>query len=125
LTQYCQVSEVYREPLSATSLSIATTLDHNKVAIKKIYKEDLITGFQKRQAIQEFPLHCSLNHSNIVKGLEWSENDNEYVMVMEYMNNATYFQEKIDRVIIWPHLKFTTIEPDSSQERNQNEIIHY
>jgi len=97
LTQYCQVSEVYREPLSATSLSIATTLDHNKVAIKKIYKEDLITGFQKRQAVQEFPLHCSLNHSNIVKGLEWSENDNEYVMVMEYMNNATYFQEKIDR----------------------------
>jgi len=69
-----------------------------KVAIKKIYKEDLITDFQKRQAVQEFPLHCSLNHQNIVKGMEWSESDSEYMMVMEYMNKATYFQEKIDVV---------------------------
>jgi len=97
LAHYGLVSEVYREPLSATSLSIAIKKDQNeKVAIKKIYKEDLITDFQKRQAVQEFPLHCSLNHQNIVKGLEWSESDSEYMMVMEYMNKATYFQEKID-----------------------------
>jgi len=35
LTQYCQVSEVYREPLSATSLSIAMTAEDNTVSFKE------------------------------------------------------------------------------------------
>ena len=43
-------------------------------------------------------MHCSLNHENIVKGYEWCENDDEYMMEMEFMNKAEYFKEKIDVV---------------------------
>jgi len=32
-----------------------------------------------------------------VKGLEWAENSREYILIMEYMNNAEYFKEKIDQ----------------------------
>jgi len=51
---------------------------------------------QKKQAKQEFALHCSLKHENIVKAYEWSEDDSEYIMLMEYMNKPDYFREKID-----------------------------
>ena len=34
----------------------------------------------------------------IVKGQEWTENDSEYILVMEYMNDADYFKEKIETV---------------------------
>ncbi len=54
--------------------------------------------YQKTQAAQEFPLHCSLDHEMIVKGQEWTENDSEYILVMEYMNDADYFKEKIETV---------------------------
>ena len=57
-----------------------------------------MNDFQRRLAKQEFPLHCSLKHENIVKGLEWSESEEEYVMLMEYMNSPNYFREKIDVV---------------------------
>lgn len=66
--------------------------------IKQIFKEYLINDFLKTQGAQEFPLHCSLKHDNIVKGIEWSENDDEYILIMEYMNKAEYFETKIERV---------------------------
>jgi len=91
------VTEFYREPLAATSVSLGhIPSTHQKVAIKKIFKERLIDDFLKTQAAQEFPLHCSLNHENIVKGLEWSENEKEYILVMECTNHPDYFKEKID-----------------------------
>jgi len=55
-----------------------------------------VNEVQKKQAKQEFALHCSLKHENIVKAYEWSENDSEYIMLMEYMNKPDYFREKID-----------------------------
>lgn len=69
-----------------------------RVAIKKIFKKDLIGPYMKRQAAQEFPLHCSLKHENIVKAFEWCENEEEYTMEMEFMNKAEYLKDKIDVV---------------------------
>lgn len=66
--------------------------------IKETFKEYLFNDFQRAQAAQEFPLHCSFNNENIVKAYEWSENEKEYIMVMEHMNKADYFEEKIDQV---------------------------
>jgi len=98
LTNY-NVTEFYREPLAATSVSLGTLPSTDqKVAIKKIFKEHLVTDFLKTQAAQEFPLHCSLNHENIVKGIEWSENENEYIMVMECSSHPDYLKDKIDVV---------------------------
>jgi len=57
----------------------------------------LVNDFLKAQAAQEFPLHCSLKHDNIVKGFEWCEEETEYIMTMEFMNKGDYFEEKIDR----------------------------
>lgn len=81
-----------------------------------------MTDFQRKLAQQEFPLHCRLNHENIVKGLEWSENDQEYVILMEYMNQPNYFREKIDvvrHIVIMLLLTHNVvIEFDTGQERD-------
>ena len=71
------------------------------MAIKKIHKDRLINALQRKQASLEFPLHYSLTHNNIVKAYEYGETDSEYILVMEYMNRADYFKEKIDVVSIY------------------------
>ncbi len=68
------------------------------MAINKVHKEDLFTDLQRRQAAQEFPLHCSLHHDKIVKGYEWNETEKEYMIVMEFMNEASYFHDTIEVV---------------------------
>lgn len=86
-----------------------------------------MTDFQKAQAAQEFPLHCSLNHDNVVKGIEWSENDDEYILVMEYSNRADYFKEKIDVVTYQNpliHSNSSLIEPHTHKKRTKTKVFH-
>jgi len=97
LSLYRDIAEIYRVEMAPTSVSTAFRPGSGeKVAIKEIYKNELVNEFQKTQAAQEFPLHCSLDHETIVKGYEWTENDSEYILVMEWMNDADYFKEKIE-----------------------------
>jgi len=85
--------------------------------IKKIFKDKLVTNFLKEQARQEFPLHCSLNHTNIIKGLEWSENDDEYILVMECSNRPNYLKDKIQEVSLCKRSFInTTVEANSNQK---------
>jgi serine/threonine protein kinase len=108
LSLYKDIAEIYRVELAPTSVSTAFRPGNGeKVAIKKIYKNELVNDYQKTQAAQEFPLHCSLDHEMIVKGQEWTENDSEYILVMEYMNDADYFKEKIE----------TTLNPIKHEEK--------
>ena len=69
-----------------------------KVAIKKIYKEYLVNDFLKEQAKQECLLNCDLDHPNIAKAYEWFENDQEYSLVLEYVDKPTYLKDKIKTV---------------------------
>ena len=50
-------------------------------------------------ARKECTIHSQLDHENIVKLHEYSENDKEIVMFMEYCNDANYFDDKIMEVI--------------------------
>jgi len=97
ISKYCDLCEIYREELAPTSVSVATIQSTTqKVAIKKIYKNCLVNDFQKTQAVQECSLHHSLDHRNIVKAVEWGEDDDAYSLVLEYIDNPTYFKEKIE-----------------------------
>ena len=39
-----------------------------------------------------------MHHRNIVQAREYSEDDKFYSLMMEYCNDASYFEEKIDNV---------------------------
>ena len=116
LTQIADLKEVYCEEMAPTSISVGydssrqtvleftdpevlTTINQN-VAIKKIYKSALVNDYQRDLAGQEFPLHCHLKHTNVVQGYEWSEDEDQYMMLMEFMNKSAYFKDKIDQVTL-------------------------
>lgn len=95
--KYYNVREFYREELAPTSVSFANMWPSGeKVAIKKIFKDYLINDFLQHQALQECQLTCSLQHPNIVKAYEWCEDEKEYSLILEYVDKATYFKEKIE-----------------------------
>ncbi|MFS8160498.1 MAG: hypothetical protein ACMG6E_09905 [Candidatus Roizmanbacteria bacterium] len=45
-----------------------------------------------------------MKFENIVELYDYTENDEEIVLLMEYCNDANYFQEKIEEVSITPSL---------------------
>ena len=39
-----------------------------------------------------------MKHENVVELFDYTENDKEIVLLMEYCNDANYFEEKIEHV---------------------------
>jgi serine/threonine protein kinase len=41
-----------------------------------------------------------MKHENIVELYDYTENDKEIVLLMEYCNDANYFEQKLEEVIL-------------------------
>lgn len=61
-------------------------------------KEKLINEVQIGYARQECIIHSQLKHENVVELYDYTENDKEIVLLMEYCNDANYFEDKIENV---------------------------
>ena len=53
---------------------------------------------QHQYARQECIIQSQLSHENVVKLYNYTENENEFVLLMEYCNDANYFEEKLEHV---------------------------
>ena len=53
-------------------------------------------------ARKECVIHSCLEHDNVVKLHEYTENEDEFVIFMEYCNDANYFDEKLVNVSQMP-----------------------
>lgn len=83
-------------PLSPTIIVLTTKKDTNEPAIKKIIQKDKLMGDLSIQyARKECVLHSQLDHDNVVKLFDYTESEKDFVLFMEYCNNANYFDEKI------------------------------
>jgi serine/threonine protein kinase len=49
-------------------------------------------------ARKECIIHSQLKHENIVELYDYTENEKEIVLLMEFCNDASYFEEKIENV---------------------------
>lgn len=58
----------------------------------------LLTPCMKLTAENEFPLHCSLKHENIVEAYDYCENEENYFVAMEFCPDAGYLEQKIETV---------------------------
>ena len=47
-------------------------------------------------AKKECTIHSQVDHDNIVRLHDYSENDSEFVMFMEYCNDSEYLNDKIN-----------------------------
>lgn len=61
-------------------------------------KDKLVSEVQHNYARQECFIQSQLRHENIVELYDYTENDNEFVLLMEYCNDASYFEDKIENV---------------------------
>jgi len=97
LKEYCHVKEIYAVSLSPTVICLdINNLTHKNVVRKTIYKEKLVCDFQKSFAYQECAIHSMMKHENVVELYDYTENEKEIVLLMEYCNRPTYFEEKIE-----------------------------
>ena len=59
-------------------------------------KDKLVSEVQHCYARQECIIQSQLKHENVVELYDYTENENEFVLLMEYCNDANYFDEKIE-----------------------------
>ena len=62
---------------------------------KRLIKDKLITKRQIEAARNECMIHSQLAHENVIKLYEYSEDDNEISLIMEYANQAMYLSDLI------------------------------
>ena len=62
-------------------------------------KKRLMNEVQVNYARQECMIHSQLKHENVVELYDYTENVDEIVLLMEYCNDANYFERKIEEVL--------------------------
>ncbi len=65
-----------------------------------------------------------MKHENIVELYDYTENEKEIVLLMEYCNDANYFEEKIEGVSLNSIYK-NILKPPQSNLLNENSIINF
>jgi len=94
---------IYSIGLSPTTISIAQNLQTNKlVAVKELRKDRLNKNFLSDFAKNEMTIHYSLSKlsNNIVNVIDYFEDENSYIMAMEYCDEPKYFEDILENVII-------------------------
>jgi serine/threonine protein kinase len=76
---------------------------------------------QTNYAKQECVIHSRLRHENVVELYHYTEDPDEYVLFMEYCNDANYLEQKIEGVI---SLSIIQLESQSDQELREASVIH-
>lgn len=65
---------------------------------KSIIKDKLVNEVQYNYARTECIVQSQMKHENIVELYDYTENEKEFVLLLEYCNDARYFEEKIEEV---------------------------
>ncbi|TNV81765.1 hypothetical protein FGO68_gene10557 [Halteria grandinella] len=97
LERYSIIKEIYKVQLSPTIVSLAAHNDTKQAVIKKSIRKDMLIGqTQHDYARQECIIQAQLKHENVVELYDYTENEKEFVLLMEYCNDAGYFEDKIE-----------------------------
>ena len=65
---------------------------------KQVDKAKLFSANQRIQAQIECSIHAQMKHSNIIKAYNYVEDEKCFTQILEYCNDASYFEEKIINV---------------------------
>jgi len=96
LQKYSEVKQLYIMALSPTIITLTTNKETEEpVIMKQIQKSKLMDEVGVNFARTECAVHSQFDHDNIVKLYEYTENESEFVLFMEYCNDANYFDDKL------------------------------
>jgi serine/threonine protein kinase len=101
LNNYKIEKTIYHDQLSASTILLATDIEHNQTyAIKQISKEKLSNYYMHTFVKNEMTLQYSLCRisDNIVKVPAYFEDETKYSLVMEYSQDPCYFENMLENV---------------------------
>jgi hypothetical protein len=95
-----ELQSIYSSSLAATQILLVEDLEGNKYAAKKIYKNKLRSSFMHEFLKNEIAIQFSLSRlsENIVKVPEYFEDEERYIMLMEYSPFTDYFDDMLENV---------------------------
>jgi hypothetical protein len=95
-----KIETIYKTPLAATEINLVETEKGERYAAKEILKKKLRYSYSHEFIRNEMALQFSLSRicENIVPVLEYYEDDERYVMVMDYSKQPDYFDDLLENV---------------------------
>ncbi|CAD8092380.1 unnamed protein product [Paramecium primaurelia] len=95
--RYKDLEEIYNEEMSPTQIELGYDDElQQTVVVKHIFKEQLLNDIQRKQALMECKVHSQIKNDQLVALFDCFQNEEEYTLILEYMNNANYFRDKIE-----------------------------
>lgn len=89
-------------------------------------KDKLMSLAQHQYARNECTIHSQLHHENIVELYDYTESETEFVLLMEYCNDANYFQDKIEDVRIYVLAnRVNHVEVDAHNESGEASVVRF
>ncbi len=101
LTEFYTIEQKKIYGLSLSPTEVYKGIDKrsgSKVAIKELKKEKLNESFKREMAMNEMVIHDSLSKlsNNIVQINNYFEDEKAYYLIMEFSEDANYFEEMLE-----------------------------
>jgi hypothetical protein len=105
-----EIQIIYSSSLAATQILLVEDLEGHKYAAKKIYKNKLRSSYMHEFLKNEIAIQFSLSRlsENIVKVPEYFEDEERYIMLMEYSSFTDYFDDMLENVKFFINLEVYT-----------------
>jgi len=96
-TAYTDLEKIYEVKLAPTIITRVTNKENGQEQIKKQLLKEKMMGNELTllNARRECTIHNLFKHDNVVELYEYTENEDEFVLYMEYANDPNYFDTKI------------------------------
>ena len=99
LSQCKFLKTVYRSNASPTIIDLyEDESTGNRLILKRLQKSQIFTSYQLESAKREIMIHSMLHHPNLVELYDFSETEDEFQLLMEFIPRPDYFTEKIEVV---------------------------
>jgi hypothetical protein len=104
LEKYDIIKRIYSSELAYSEIILLQDKEENKFAAKRIKKYKLSADYlhdfvRNEMAIQHSLSNFSENAEFVVKVEDYYEDENYYLMVMEFSQSPDYFEQRLENVI--------------------------
>jgi serine/threonine protein kinase len=98
--KYRIVDKIYANSLATSEITMVEDIERNRFACKETRKKRLLNSYFHEFVKNEMVFQYSLSKysDNIVKVVDYFEDENSYFMVMEYSPQPTYFEDLLENV---------------------------
>ena len=96
-TDYAFVKQIYESPASPGVVDLYRhTESGHEIVVKRSVKKRMCSLLQANSAVREVDLHRTISHGHIVSCLASGENEDEFLIAMEFVADYDYFHRRLE-----------------------------